>query len=84
MKITVNDLDKELKDCLSSEIMSYLFRKYSTLPMEDDKIYEAIDSTELKSKLDRLVASYYLEVAERNVDVDISTDDYKRVYMHLV
>lgn len=82
MVIAVTDLDKDVKGRVSSIVTNALFRKYSTLPMEEDKISAAVNDG--KDELDETVKSYYRELACGDVDVNIDVDDYRKVYMHLI
>lgn len=84
MIIAVNDLDRGIKDQLSSSITTGLFKKYSTLPTEQEKISDLVSTASVKEDLDNQVKQYYREVAERDVSVNISTGDYVKVYMKQV
>lgn len=82
MVIAVSDLDKEIKSRISNIVVNALFRRYSTLPQEESEISDVVESS--KDALDAAVRAYYRELAERDVDINIGTDDYKKVYMHLI
>lgn len=82
MVIRVGDLDKGVKDSLCSTIMTGLFKEYSTLPSDVEKIDTVISSLKSNGSLDQSVKDYYREIAERDVSVDISSEDYRRVWLH--
>lgn len=82
MTITVSDLDKDIKTQVSSIVTTALFKRYSTLPTEEEKISNTVADS--KDALDKEVKDYYRELAERDVDVSIGVDDYRKVYMHLI
>ncbi len=82
MIIAATDLDKDIKTQISNIVINALFRKYSTLPMDETKISDVVESS--KDALDATVKTYYRELSEHDVDVNIGTDDYRKVYMHLI
>lgn len=84
MVITVDMLDKHVKDVIRDKIMSGLFREYSTLPTDTGRVDTFIGKGAVKEQLDDSVRNYYLAVAEHDVDVEISADDYRNVWMHTV
>lgn len=84
MMITVSDLDKDIKKDITSTITVGLFKQFGTLPQEEEKIDEVVNMAPIKKELDDKVQSYFASITERDVSVDISTDDYKRVFLNLV
>ena len=84
MIIKVMDLDKDIKKDIASVITVGLFKQFGTLPQEEDKITSVINLSTVKNELDDKVQGYFASLTEKDVSVDISTDDYKRVYLHLV
>lgn len=84
MTITVNDLDRDAKERVRSVILTGLFKNYSTLPTEEDKIDKVIQSSSVKSELETTLVRYYREFAERDVQLEISDSEYRQVYLHLL
>lgn len=84
MIITVNDLDKEVKNNLRGTIMTGLFQQYSTLPIELEKISPVVSQLKDDGSLDESVKNYYstFSGSASDINVDISSEDYMRVWLH--
>lgn len=84
MVIHVGDLDKDVKGILRNNIMSALFKEYTTLPEDRQKIDTVVSKLKSGGTLDDTVRSYYEDMTEHKVDVAISEEDYSKVWLHLV
>ena len=82
MSITVNDLDTEVSSRVQDAMRSELYYRLRTLPMDSeiDKIKAVVDG-EFKNTLDDIVAGYYRSLMERDVEFNLSIDDYINVYL---
>lgn len=84
MVIHVEDLDKDVKGVLCNKIMTALFKEYTTIPTDRSQIDYVVSGLKSGGFLDTVVKSYYRDMTEHDVTVDISGDDYSRVWLHLV
>ncbi len=84
MEIKVDNLDKDLKEMIVDEITRRLVMLHKCLPMEEEAIDELLNMGNTKEALDNMVITYYINVYEHGVQVCLTNNDYKRVYLHLV
>lgn len=83
MFIKVTDLDKIIKDKIIQAITPYVYLRYHTLPKEPSASYDVINTPRMKNMLDELVKEYYKSY-DSEIAVDISVEDYHKVYLHYV
>ena len=84
MNITANDLDSNIKEEVRGVIFNRLINVYKTLPVagEEDKIKDILVGPVIMS-CERVIKDYYRVFAERDViKVDISVDEYVKIYLH--
>lgn len=82
MVITVSDLDKGVKEKVRSAVLVQLFKQFGTLPTDESSIDGVVNP--MSGELDTVVKSYYKDMTEHDVDVNISAEEYRQVYLHLV
>lgn len=81
--VKVTDLDKLIKDKIIQTITPYVYLKYNTLPKEPEASLPVINTAYMKNKLDALVKEYFRSY-DIEIAVDISVEDYHRVYLRYV
>lgn len=82
MGIVINDLDSNVSSKITSVMTEELYYRLRTLPLssEVDKIKSVITDS-FKQQLDGIVTDYYRAFAERDIDCNISTEDYVNLYL---
>ena len=82
MSIVTSDLDTTVRSQITDAMREELYYRLKTLPMstEVDKIKSVVQG-EFKNKLDGIVIAYYRAFSERDVDCQISDEDYVGVYL---
>lgn len=86
MKVSVSDLDRGAKCHIRDIILDKLFKTYHSLPLpgETDKIKDILTSDVIE-QLEQAVRDYYKVFSERSgLDVNISQDDYLRIYLQSI
>lgn len=84
--VTVSTLDDEIKEKLRTALMRKLLRKNGSLPLsnENDKIIEIVEDSQAKEHLTGIITDYYKGMSERDVNVELSPQEYAGIYFHYV
>ena len=84
MRIKLEDLDSTIKERILSILREASMRKYRTLPSTSD--IDSIKSIieESRERCIKEIQEYYRVISERDIECEISDDDFMSIYLRLV
>lgn len=84
--VTAGHLDKNLKEDLRLHILSCLLKRYGEVPLQSEsfKILALVQDEEVTTTLEEMIRSYYYDMIEQNLKIDLEPKDYVDIYLHRI